>query len=994
MSASRGCSDLPNTCIGFNDTALCIIPPKECWASIDRLRSLYDKAYEKWPPHINVVYPFVHPGALHRATELISLHLSNMGTSVYNGSLPVSLQAAGVFTHRHSNTVFIHDSKTDSTSQLNHIRQCIFDALGGKGDKHRMHMTIGQTDDINSAPHKFLLQKAGFIPPIQWDVVELAVLVRDTTQLHGQSSRQMKLWGTISLKDLKVYPVSIPTFLPRTLPMATRSGDAYMLHEDGCQNLPPLRFSEVTRMWEPYHFSAVDNEEDNAETFKVATYNVLAEFHHPPSHTRYPFLIKNLLEASALADVLVLQEVTDDFLCYLLNDSDIRNKYPFVSNGPPDQLDIDPLPSHLTVVVMSQWSFTWNWLSFRRLHKGSMVVQFDQLGKKDGETFFPAILSTVHLTCGLTDGAVAAKKAELQSILRYLSFTHPQNPWIIAGDFNITTSAFTIRAALEKQAISKQSADYLTSLESSLSESGLYDTWITARLENLEASHLNNSSQQLDEIFEGEQGASFDPTTNDLAAAIAGSGFNNRPQRYHRIVLKPAGLFSIQGFNMFGQHAVVEGHDAHGKAMTTYASDHWGIRCSLRMTEISRLPSSQIDASQTPARIVAQTVSESLSDVSTLRISLSTHGVYPSEADVAVRVEALELLEAILCDVENEEANAQSRHGVYFVVVPVGSYGLGTWTPSSDVDCLCIGSISPRTFFSLATQRLRKASPKNVRILRRVNALSGTMLELEILGVKMDLQYCPSALIAETWPRTMRLPATSPVFTLPVQTLAKLKPARDLYYLRQTVPDFAAFRTAFYLIKAWAKQRGIYAARFGYLGGIHIAVLLSLVCKLLSRDHGSASVPTIILTFFNHYARFDWKKQMVFDPFFHKRLRYTRTSREPMVILGFHSPSLNVASSASQPSVRTISEELQNADRFLSREGVTWEDFLSNEKNRSESGAATFLKTYKSYVKIDVQFWGISHARGSQFVGWLESRCVMLLVGGLDLAMTPSERIC
>ncbi len=44
------------------------------------------------------------------------------------------------------------------------------------------------------------------------------------------------------------------------------------------------------------------------------------------------------------------------------------------------------------------------------------------------------------------------------------------------------------------------------------------------------------------------------------------------------------------------------------------------------------------------------------------------------------------------------------------------------------------------------------------------------------------------------------------------------------------------------------------------------------------------------------------------------------------------------------------------------------------------SGAADFLRAYKSYVKIDVQFWGLSLAKGAAFVGWLESRCVAVLV--------------
>src|SRR2546430_4211630 len=45
------------------------------------------------------------------------------------------------------------------------------------------------------------------------------------------------------------------------------------------------------------------------------------------------------------------------------------------------------------------------------------------------------------------------------------------------------------------------------------------------------------------------------------------------------------------------------------------------------------------------------------------------------------------------------------------------------------------------------------------------------------------------------------------------------------------------------------------------------------------------------------------------------------------------------------------------------------------------SGAHGFLKSYNSYIKINVQYWGLSLAKGSSVVGWLESRCLALLVG-------------
>jgi hypothetical protein len=163
--------------------------------------------------------------------------------------------------------------------------------------------------------------------------------------------------------------------------------------------------------------------------------------------------------------------------------------------------------------------------------------------------------------------------------------------------------------------------------------------------------------------------------------------------------------------------------------------------------------------------------------------------------------------------------------------------------------------------------------------------------------------------------------------------------------------------------------------------------MLSRICKLLFRDAGTITAVDVICTFFDHYANFDWETQMVFDPFFYKQQpRYHRSVREPMVILGLHAPTVNVAHTASLPSVRTLAGELKRANDLLSQAGITWPELISGTEKEGAmadlpSGAYEFLKSYNTYIKINVQYWGLSLAKGSTLVSWLESRCVLLLVG-------------
>jgi poly(A) polymerase Pap1 len=235
------------------------------------------------------------------------------------------------------------------------------------------------------------------------------------------------------------------------------------------------------------------------------------------------------------------------------------------------------------------------------------------------------------------------------------------------------------------------------------------------------------------------------------------------------------------------------------------------------------------------------------------------------------------------------------------------------------------------------------------------------------------------------WPEVMRRPPSDPAFALPFQTLSKLKPARDMYYLQRSIPDMTQYRVAHVLVKTWARSRGLYAAKFGLLGGIHISTMLVPVCKQLAYTSDEVATADILTTFFDHYASFDWGKQIVFDSFFHKELKYHRGFREPMCLLGWHAPSLNTALNASCPTAKTISKELARASRMLAREGMSWDAFIGNGSNTggaiANQASAEFLMKFKSYVKLEAHYWGKSPMKLKKLLGWLESRCVLILVG-------------
>ncbi|KAE8372268.1 hypothetical protein BDV26DRAFT_104232 [Aspergillus bertholletiae] len=938
------------------ETALCVVPPSHLTGDIDRLRALYDKAHGRWPPHANLIYPFVAPEALPQASKLLQSVLSGRTES---GPIRLRLDKSDFFAHKRSNPVYLTDSGSDGLNALTQVQHDIINAFGGQSRAAgQLHLTVGQSSADDATERQFLLEKVGLIPAIDWEVDELVILIRDRSQGLDTASSPMVVWGAVSLSG---------TPSTNSQALGYSSLPSLPAHSQTTFYFSPAKDDGEEGKWQaiPKSVSQPTEGKQRESPLTVASYNVLVESPYPPPTERYPLLLQNLLSDAATADILLLQEVADDFLSFLLQDKEIRVRYPFVTHGPPDQAEIGPLNSLRNIVVLSRWQFRWEWVPFDKRHKGAVVLQLEGLGMFHDSEFLPLVVTGVHLSCGLIDSSIMAKRSQLQTVLKHLYGKYPNNHWIVAGDFNIATSSYTVDTALKRKSISVQGASVLASLDGMLTEVGLSDCYYASRASSAVSSGPGNPRGGFDlgTSYEGEEGATYDPTENEHAARIAGQSFHSRPQRYDRILVRGQD-FRVLSYNLFG---------FPGEDESRFASDHWGVRATLTLDNHN---STGLESDK--ASITVEKAPSSLGDINGLKTCLKDHAAFPSDEEITQRKEVFELIKQL---VNQRDANlpVDTRLDLLFAVVPVGSYGFGVWNGTSDMDILVIGQVSPRTFFALMIAKLRRSPESEVVLLRKVKAASGIMLELEVRGVRLDLQYCAATRVVESWPQVLTLSASDSAFDLPMQSLLKLNSLRDMNHLQRTIPDLASFRLAYRFIKIWAQKRGIYSSKLGYLGGIHITLLLARICTLSFRQAGTTSAADIITTFFKHYAEFNWEKNVVYDPSFYKSApRYFRSQREPVVILTQHQPKVNVARAASIPSTRTLAHEFQRADGLLSKQDITWQQLAGSVE--SATGADEFLKSYRSYAKVNVQYWGGAATKGRTLVGWLEWRCVSLLV--------------
>lgn len=722
--------------INSNDTALCIIAPDTACGHVNQLRELYDKAYGKWPAHINLIYPFVAPENLPRAQEQLKAYFDeHLDTSK---SHTTTLSDAGIFKHRNNSTVFLQEDQSKSDSSMASLRSMAMQALGQKPGPSNLHLTIGQTENNTLFSQQFLLSKARLLPKLKFPVGALAILVRD----RSGPVDCMRLWGVIDIaRPEDAWRPSTPEHWIEQDPTAAKDlsvGDDEQ-GEVPIRNTPTANRnlqSGQTYNYDPQQdvWSVCDNTsqiDTHASNLKISSYNVLIDSEYPPTHERDPFLISTILSESATADVLVLQEVSDDFLSYILSIPEIQERYPYASHGPPSQPNIGPLPNLRNVIIFSRWCFSWKFVSFQQKYKGALVANFGGIISNETSSQQNLVVAGVHLTAGLTDSSVAAKNEQLQALRDYLVDQHDADAWVIAGDFNIPTSTYTIDTALKEGSISRETVAALSSIEMELNDAGLIDTWAVARVEATD----EVVSSTYDELFDGEEGGTFDPRNNILAAATSENSIG-RPQRYDRIFARFQDNFRVSRCNHFGLPSEVDGQQV-------VPSDHAGIRSTL---EFLKSEGQSLELANR-MKVGLKRAGPCLSQSTELDSVLAAGGMFPSEEEVQQRKKALEILKQVVYGTSGDYETSKSD--VPMVIVPVGSYALGAWTSGSDIDCLCIGTISSKTFFKLARQRLFKAHDQGVRVLRKVEANTGTMLELSVLGVAMDLQYCPAARVVE-----------------------------------------------------------------------------------------------------------------------------------------------------------------------------------------------------------------------------------------------------
>jgi len=138
-------------------TAIALLPPSSITSPIEAVRSVHDKNFKRWPPHINLIYPFLASplettdSNAPRLSQAIQARLEKATSGIQAFRVPLNADQPGTFHHSESSkTVWLGPVPDDDVNKLQAALQAEFAECDSDQRAFTPHLSVGQarTDKV------------------------------------------------------------------------------------------------------------------------------------------------------------------------------------------------------------------------------------------------------------------------------------------------------------------------------------------------------------------------------------------------------------------------------------------------------------------------------------------------------------------------------------------------------------------------------------------------------------------------------------------------------------------------------------------------------------------------------------------------------------------------------------------------------------------------------------------------------------------------------
>ena len=196
-----------------------------------------------------------------------------------------------------------------------------------------------------------------------------------------------------------------------------------------------------------------------------------------------------------------------------------------------------------------------------------------------------------------------------------------------------------------------------------------------------------------------------------------------------------------------------------------------------------------------------------------------------------------------------DEASAEAAGGRLHIS---GSFRTSVAGPGDDIDCICVAPkhITAEDFFESLPGKL-KAEP-SVEKVHLIPSAAIPIMDLVVKGISIDLLFARVDMHAI--PRDFDVLDDSVLRGVGRSDALSLNGPRVTELLIKLVPRFDTYKLVLRYIRTWAKRRGIYSNKAGFLGGVNYSILVAYICQLYPRASASAA----LFHFFRVFSTWAW----------------------------------------------------------------------------------------------------------------------------------------
>lgn len=249
-----------------------------------------------------------------------------------------------------------------------------------------------------------------------------------------------------------------------------------------------------------------------------------------------------------------------------------------------------------------------------------------------------------------------------------------------------------------------------------------------------------------------------------------------------------------------------------------------------------------------------------------------------------------------------------------------GSWHLKVGLSDSDLDIVALlpKAVTPECFFGSLPEYLKQI-PSVTKLVARSKA-AVPILAFQLQNVRIDLLF--ARYTQNVVPKHLPIHSDAILAGMDGISIRSLSVPRVASLVLELVPNGCTFRACLRIIRLWAKRRGLFSNKTGFLGGISWTIMVAFVCQMLPK----ATISATVHHFFTVFSTWNWPTPvMIAKPhttdnsnctqWSPKQNHHDRAHLMPIITPGY--PSVNSAVNVSTSTLRIMKEEFARGKMIL-----------------------------------------------------------------------------